>query len=126
MENKIKGAVIMAEGKFVTAVDLGLTVATNPPSLNLRVVRQNAETHAIRQALVRAGGNISRTAELLGVTRPTLYDLMAKYNIRAEEADPPTPAAAAAEPAASAPVPRSAPEPVATPAAVSPAAARPK
>ena len=79
MENKIKAAVIMAEGKFVTAVDLGLSVAVNPPSLNLRVVRQNAETHAIRQALVRAGGNISRTAELLGVTRPTLYDLMAKY-----------------------------------------------
>jgi two-component system NtrC family response regulator len=52
-------------------------------------VRQNAETHAIRQALVRAGGNISRTAELLGVTRPTLYDLMAKYGIRAEEGEAP-------------------------------------
>jgi two-component system NtrC family response regulator len=89
MENKIKAGVIMAEGKFVTAVDLGLSVTTNPPSLNLRVVRQTAETHAIRQALVRAGGNISRTAELLGVTRPTLYDLMAKYSIRAEEAEPP-------------------------------------
>jgi two-component system NtrC family response regulator len=92
MENKIKAAVIMAEGKFVTAVDLGLIVAADPPSLNLRVVRQNAETHAIRKALVRAGGNISRTSELLGVTRPTLYDLMAKYGIRAEEAEPPAPA----------------------------------
>jgi Predicted dinucleotide-binding enzymes len=78
-----------------TAVDLGLSIATNPPSLNLRVVRQNAETHAIRQALVRAGGNISRTAEMLGVTRPTLYDLMAKYGIRTEEADPSTPSAGA-------------------------------
>lgn len=95
MENKIKAAVIMAEGKFVTAVDLGLTVAENPPSLNLRVVRQNAETHAIRQALVRASGNISRTAELLGVTRPTLYDLMAKYGIRADDAEVPTPEPAA-------------------------------
>jgi transposase-like protein len=65
--------------------------------LNVRVVRQNAETHAIREALVRTGGNISRTAELLGVTRPTLYDLMAKYGIRAEEAEPPAPLA---EPAA--------------------------
>jgi two-component system NtrC family response regulator len=92
MENKIKAGVIMAETKFVTAADLGLSVATNPPSLNLRVVRQIAETHAIRQALVRAGGNISRTAELLGVTRPTLYDLMAKYGIRADEAEPPAPA----------------------------------
>jgi two-component system NtrC family response regulator len=87
MENKIKAAVIMAEGKLVTAADLGLSVTANPPSLNLRVVRQNAETQAIRQALLRASGNISRTAELLGITRPTLYDLMAKYSIRAE-ADP--------------------------------------
>ena len=85
MENKIKAAIIMAEGKYVTAADSGLSVAPSPPSLNLRVVRQNAETQAIRQALVRSGGNISRTAELLGVTRPTLYDLMAKYGIRAED-----------------------------------------
>jgi two-component system NtrC family response regulator len=59
-------------------------------------VRQTAETHAIRQALVRAGGNISRTAELLGITRPTLYDLMAKYSIRAEEAEAPVPSTEAA------------------------------
>jgi len=88
MENKIKGAVIMAESKFVSATDLGLAVTATPPSLNLRVVRQNAETQAIREALVRAGGNISRTAELLGVTRPTLYDLMAKYGIRPEPFEP--------------------------------------
>jgi hypothetical protein len=88
--------------------------------LNLRVVRQNAETHAIRQALVRAGGNISRTAELLGVTRPTLYDLMAKYSIRAEEADPPAPVTAA-EPAAAKPVAPSA----AAPAAAASATAKP-
>jgi two-component system NtrC family response regulator len=95
MENKIKAAVIMADGKFVTPVDMGLDVVATPPSLNLRVVRQNAETHAIKQALVRASGNISRTAELLGVTRPTLYDLMAKYGIR-ENGEP---ASAAAAPA---------------------------
>jgi two-component system, NtrC family, response regulator len=92
MENKIKAAVIMAEGKLVTAADLGLAVVTNPPSLNLRVVRQNAETQAIRQALLRASGNISRAAELLGVTRPTLYDLMAKYGIRSDAADVAPPA----------------------------------
>ncbi|HUL83851.1 MAG TPA: PEP-CTERM-box response regulator transcription factor [Gammaproteobacteria bacterium] len=84
MENKIKAAVIMAEGKLVTAADLGLSVTAAAPSLNLRIVRQHAETQAIRQALTRAAGNISRSAELLGVTRPTLYDLMAKYGIRAE------------------------------------------
>ncbi len=91
MENKIKAAVIMAEGKFVTAADLGLAVVATPPSLNLRVVRQAAETQAIRQALLRTAGNISRTAELLGVTRPTLYDLMAKYAIRAEAVEVPEP-----------------------------------
>jgi two-component system NtrC family response regulator len=96
MENKIKAAVIMAEGKFVNAADLGLTVVENPPTLNLRVVRQNAETQAIRHALVRAAGNISRTAEVLGITRPTLYDLMAKYGIRADGVDQtPEPSAAA-------------------------------
>jgi two-component system NtrC family response regulator len=84
MENRIKAAVIMAEAKFVTAVDLGLAVVATPPTLNLRVVRQNAETQAIREALVRAAGNVSRTAELLGITRPTLYDLMAKYEIRSD------------------------------------------
>jgi two-component system NtrC family response regulator len=88
MENKIKAAVIMAEGKMVSAADLGLSVVEAPPSLNLRIVRQNAETQAIRQALIRTGGNISRTAELLGVTRPTLYDLMSKYGVRAEPESP--------------------------------------
>jgi len=81
MENKIKGAVIMAEGKFVTPEDLGLPAATCAPSLNLRKVRQEAETRAIREAMARACGNISRAAELLGVTRPTLYDIIQKYNI---------------------------------------------
>ena len=84
MENKIKAAVIMAEGKFVTAADLGLAEGDAGPSLNLRAVRQQAETRAIREALIRTAGNISRAAELLGVTRPTLYDLMQKNGIRAD------------------------------------------
>ena len=90
MENKIKAAVIMSEGKFVTAEDLGLPVPSTPPDLSLRAVRQNAETAAIRQALSRTAGNISRAAEILGVTRPTLYDLMEKYGIRdaSPEAEP--------------------------------------
>ena len=84
MENRIKAGIIMAEGKFVTAGDLGLVTNCAPPDLNLRVVRQSAETHAVREALVRTSGNISRAAELLGVTRPTLYDLMAKYGLRVD------------------------------------------
>jgi two-component system NtrC family response regulator len=54
------------------------------PILNLRAVRQRAETDAIRQALIRTAGNISKAAEVLGVTRPTLYDLLQKYGIEAQ------------------------------------------
>jgi two-component system NtrC family response regulator len=84
MENRIKGAIIMAESKFVTATDLGLNGRCAPLDLNLRAVRQSAETRAIREALMRTSGNVSRAAELLGVARPTLYDLMEKYGISTE------------------------------------------
>jgi two-component system NtrC family response regulator len=85
LENKIKGAVIMADGKMVTAVDLGLEEgAEEGESLNLREVRQAAETKAIRVALTRSFGNISKAAELLGITRPTLYDLLNKYGLSAD------------------------------------------
>jgi len=85
LENKIKGAVIMADGKMVTAADLGLTADTAmPESLNLREVRQVAESKAIRVALTRSFGNISKASEMLGVTRPTLYDLLNKYGLSAD------------------------------------------
>ena len=85
LENKIKGAVIMADGKQVTAEDLGLTGQdAEPETLNLREVRQRAETRAIRVALTKTYGNMSRTAAMLGITRPTLYDLMEKYGLSAE------------------------------------------
>ncbi len=86
LENKIKGAVIMADGKQVTAADLGIDGEENNEelSLNLRMVRQRAESKAIRNALMKSFGNISRAAELLGVTRPTLYDLLNKYGLSAE------------------------------------------
>jgi two-component system NtrC family response regulator len=86
LENKIKGAIIMAEGKQIAAADMTLTdVDDSPPSLNLREVRRNAEGQAIRRALVYASGNISKAAKMLGITRPTLYDLLEKYEIKAEK-----------------------------------------
>ncbi len=85
LENKIKGAVIMADGKMVTAMDLGLTEGEDDgDTLNLREVRQVAESKAIRVALTRSYGNISKAAELLGITRPTLYDLLNKYGLSAD------------------------------------------
>jgi two-component system NtrC family response regulator len=82
LENRIKGAVIMAEGVVVTANDLGLKdPGEDPEYLNLRIARQRAEVQAARQALAVARGNLSRAAELLGVTRPTLYDLIERHHI---------------------------------------------
>ena len=86
MENKIKGAVIMVEGKQVSAADLGLSeVDAQAPNLNLREVRRLSETSAIKRALVYASGNISKAAKMLGITRPTLYDLLEKYEIRTQK-----------------------------------------
>jgi two-component system NtrC family response regulator len=86
LENRINGAVIMAEGKYIGADDLGLP-ADSPDLewLNLRSARQRAESDAIRQALAVAGGNLSKAAELLGITRPTLYDLLDKNGINVPE-----------------------------------------
>ncbi len=85
LENKIRGAVIMADGKMVTATDLGIAGnETEQLSLNLREVRQRAESKAIRLALTKSFGNISRAAQMLGVTRPTLYDLMSRYALSSD------------------------------------------
>lgn len=80
MENKIKRAVIMADSKMINCDDLGL-VQTQELSLNLRQVRSEAEKGAIQQALSMSDNNISTAAKLLGITRPTFYDLLKKYNI---------------------------------------------
>ncbi len=101
LENRIKGAVIMCEGAVVTASDLGLEdPGDDPEYLNLRVARHRAEVQAVRQSLAVAQGNLSRAAELLGVTRPTLYDLLGKHGIDAAQFGRRAPAAdtAAVEP----------------------------
>lgn len=80
LENKVKRAVIMTDEKRVSADDMGLR-SGDGQSMNLRQVRQQAERSAINNALSTAGGNVSAAAKLLGVTRPTLYDLVKKYDI---------------------------------------------
>jgi two-component system NtrC family response regulator len=84
LENRIKRAVIMADGKLITAADLDLggTVDT-ADGLNLRAAREVADRKAIRRALSRAGGNISSASRLLGISRPTLYDLLKSYDLHA-------------------------------------------
>lgn len=82
LENRIKRAVIMADGKLVTAADLDLGGdAADALALNLRAAREVADRKAIRQALARADGNISGASRLLGVSRPTLYDLLKSYDL---------------------------------------------
>ncbi|OQW74323.1 MAG: PEP-CTERM-box response regulator transcription factor [Proteobacteria bacterium ST_bin13] len=83
LENRMKRAVIMAEGKAITAADLDLETGALPEPLNLKAVRETADRTAIRHALSRAEGNISNTAKLLGISRPTLYDLLKSYDLQA-------------------------------------------
>ncbi len=86
LENKIKTALVMAEGPLITAEDLGLAEAGNGNSIfNLREVRARAERQVIMQVLAIVDNNISRAAELLGLTRPTLYDLMERYGLRSSD-----------------------------------------
>jgi len=83
LENRMKRAVIMADGKQVTAIDLDLAERESAEPINLKAVRESADRKAIRHALARAEGNISNTAKLLGISRPTLYDLLKNYDLHA-------------------------------------------
>ena len=85
LENRLKRAVIMADGKWVAAADLDLPGAPEQSAdtlpINLRAAREVADRRAIRQALSRTENNISGAAKLLGISRPTLYDLMKQYQL---------------------------------------------
>ncbi len=83
MENCIKRAVIMADGPQITADDLGLSSSPSVEEpINLRQIREDAEYKAVVKALARVDGNIAKAAELLGISRPTLYDLMNRHSIK--------------------------------------------
>jgi two-component system NtrC family response regulator len=84
LENRLKRAVIMADGKLVTAADLDLAgpdADTLP--VNLKAAREAADRYVIRKALAQTDGNISGSAKLLGISRPTLYDLLKQYGLQA-------------------------------------------
>jgi two-component system NtrC family response regulator len=84
LENRMKRAVIMADGKYISAADLDLSgdAMDGPDVINLKTVRETADRVAIRRAIARTQGNISGAAKMLGISRPTLYDLMKSYDIQ--------------------------------------------
>ena len=83
LENRVKRAVIMADEKLVSAMDLDLAAPDERTlnALNLKTVREAADRKVIRHALARSEGNISSTAKMLGISRPTLYDLLKQYDL---------------------------------------------
>ena len=85
LENRVKRAVIMTEGKLIGASDLDLAAPDESDGqvLNLKSARETADRKVIRHALARSEGNISNTAKLLGISRPTLYDLLKQYDLQA-------------------------------------------
>jgi two-component system NtrC family response regulator len=84
LENCIKRSVIMAEGNRITREDIGLEIADTDDIeyIDLRRVRDDAERQAIVTALGRTNGNLLRTSEILGISRPTLYDLMHRLGLK--------------------------------------------
>jgi two-component system NtrC family response regulator len=84
LENAVRRAVIMADGNRIGPEDLGVgNVPGKVEPVNLRQVREEAERRAIVRSLARSDGNLVKAAELLGVSRPTLYDLLNRYGLKA-------------------------------------------
>ncbi|KMS59194.1 Fis family transcriptional regulator [Novosphingobium barchaimii LL02] len=84
LENRVKRAVIMADEKLVSAADLDLAEPDEQVvnALNLKTAREQSDRKVIRHALARSEGNISSTAKMLGISRPTLYDLLKQYDLQ--------------------------------------------
>ena len=85
LENVIRRAVIMADGQGISAADIGIAPELQDQEttqLNLRQVREEAERHAVICALGRVNGNLSKAADLLGVSRPTLYELVHRFGLK--------------------------------------------
>ncbi|MES9970502.1 MAG: PEP-CTERM-box response regulator transcription factor [Candidatus Thiodiazotropha sp.] len=83
LENRIKRSIVMADDQLITPSELQLTETSEDiMPVNLREVRERAEATAIIRAMSFVGGNVSKAADLLGISRPTLYDLVNKYGLK--------------------------------------------
>jgi two-component system, NtrC family, response regulator len=72
----------MADGNSVSADDLGISLVEEAQVFNLRQVRDEAERTAVIQVMARVDGNVAKAADLLGISRPTLYDLLNRFGLR--------------------------------------------
>jgi len=82
LENRVKRAVVMADAPLLSPSDIGLSApGEEPQSLGIRAARARAEREVLQLALAQAGSNLSKAAKLLGISRPTLYDLMQQHQI---------------------------------------------
>jgi two-component system NtrC family response regulator len=82
LKNRIKRAVVMSDGPLASPADLGLSSKEDEPRLlGIRAARARAEREVLQLALAQAGSNLSKAAKLLGISRPTLYDLMQQHQI---------------------------------------------
>lgn len=89
LQNRVKRGIIMAEGKRVTPGDLELgDIADRAVPVTLKEARESVERDLVEQVLKKHSGRISAAAVELGVSRPTLYELMEKLGIRKREATP--------------------------------------
>jgi two-component system NtrC family response regulator len=101
LENCVKRAVIMADSQTLRASDFNLEPPQLEPEIfNLRQVREDAEKAAVIKVLGRVNGNMSKAAELLGISRPTLYDLMDRFRLRSRQSESASAEPASPEPAA--------------------------
>ncbi|MDH5611244.1 MAG: PEP-CTERM-box response regulator transcription factor [Gammaproteobacteria bacterium] len=81
LENKIKRAVVLAEGKRISSEDLGFVERIKPLSLDLREAREDAERQVIQRALEIHGNNVTHASESMGISRPSLYKLVKKLGM---------------------------------------------
>jgi len=83
LENKIRRAIAFSEGRSITPEDIGLSAdkETAPLNFNLKEAKEELEANLINKAILKMDGNISKAAEILGISRPSLHGLIKKYNI---------------------------------------------